>query len=156
MKKTSIITLQFIVLISITIIQSCAKASTKVVVSSSNSKRSHNLGKNCMSCHTNGTEAGNEGGVFHIAGSVYDSTFSNANPNSTIYMYTGPGGTGTLKYTIPVDQKGNFYATGGVDFSAALYPVVQGLTSTYHMSSPTTSGACNSCHNVTTEKIWAN
>ena len=156
MKKISVYTFYSIVLLTAVNLQSCAKDSTKVVVSSSNSKESHNLGKNCMSCHTSGTEAGNEGGVFNIAGSVYDSTLLNANSNSTIYMYTGPGATGTLKYTIPVDQNGNFYATGGVDFSVALYPVVQGSSSTYHMSSPTSSGACNSCHNVTTDKIWVN
>ena len=134
---------------------SCAKASTKVVINSASSKKSHNLGQNCMSCHTSGTEAGNEGGVFRIAGSVYDAAMLNANTNATVYLYTGPNGTGTLKYTLPVDKKGNFYATGGVDLKTALYPVIIGSTSTFHMSSPTKNGACNSCHNVSTDKIWA-
>jgi hypothetical protein len=138
-------------------LQSCAKDSTKVVVSSSNSKESHNLGQNCMNCHVSGGgEAANEGGVFYIAGSVYDISLSFANPDATVNMYTGPGGTGTLKYSIPVDKKGNFYATGGVDFGSGLYPSVQGATTVHHMSSPVMSGQCNSCHNVSTAKIWAN
>lgn len=156
MKKTFFSTTFFSTSIIAIFLQSCAKDSTKVTVSSSNSSKSHNLGENCMSCHKSGTEAGNEGGVFNLAGSVYDTSLTVANPNATVNMYTGPGGTGTLKYSIPVDKKGNFYATGGVDFGTGLYPSIQGVTSTHHMGSPVMTGQCNSCHNVTTGKIWAN
>lgn len=155
MEKTfDTVTFFGIILVAITL-HSCAKDSTRVIVNSSTSHKSHNLGENCMNCHKSGTEAANEGGVFTIAGSVYDTSLTKAYTDATVNMYTGPGGTGILKYSIPVDKKGNFYATGGVSFGTGLYPSVQGVTSVHHMGSPVMTGACNSCHNVSTGKIWA-
>jgi len=120
-------------------------------VSTYNSLASHNTGQNCMSCHKSG---GTGEGWFNVAGSVYDSTQVNAYPNTTVKLYTGPGGTGALKYTIQVDGRGNFYTTNAIDFSAPLYPAVTGGTSTQYMGGSISTGECMSCHNNTTGKIW--
>jgi hypothetical protein len=134
--------------------QSCRKESENTGEtnnSSHNSSKSHNMGQNCMNCHKQG---GSGEGWFNIAGSVYDSLKISTYPNATVNLYTGPNGTGSLKYTINADALGNFYTTGSIDFSGGLYPSVQGAGSTKYMSSVITTGQCNSCHGVTNDKIW--
>jgi hypothetical protein len=69
-------------------------------------------------------------------------------------LYTGPGGTGTLKYTLIADGSGNFHTTQAVDFGTGLYPAVQGKTNTFYMSMSITMGQCNGCHGVTTNRIF--
>jgi hypothetical protein len=106
-----------------------------------------------MNCHKQGGEGE---GWFNVAGTVYDSLKTATLPNATVNLYTGPNGTGTLKYTILVDGKGNFYTTNYIDFTGGLYPSVQGTNSTHYMSSTISMGQCNSCHGVSTDKLWAN
>jgi hypothetical protein len=134
-------------------LQSCTPEYGKGGSSVAGSSRSHNMGKDCMNCHKPG---GGEAPTWKVAGTVYNPTGTTTNSNSTIKLFTGPNGTGTLKYTLSVDTKGNFYSDNA-DFTGGLYPVATGNTSTNYMSSPITNGACNSCHNgTTTRRIWAN
>lgn len=119
-------------------------------VSSHGDTESHNAGGNCMSCHKSGGEGE---GWFNIAGTVYNEAKTAVYPNSTVRLYTGANGTGTLKYTINVDAKGNFYTTEAIDFGTGLYASVEG-TQTSSMYSPITNGQCNSCHGGSTDKIW--
>lgn len=151
MNKTSIaIAFSFF---AIAFIVSCNKEEeNETNISSYNKDDSHNMGQNCMDCHKSG---GQGEGWFNAAGTVYNNTFASTLPGATVRLYTGPGGTGTLKYTIQVDKKGNFYTTEAIDFGTGLYPSVQGSTSTQFMSSAITTGQCNSCHGVSTNKIWA-
>ncbi len=113
---------------------------------------SHNAGQNCMNCHKKG---GSGEYAFQVAGTVYDTSGTLIFPNVLVYLYTGPNGTGNLKYTIEGDAKGNFYTTENIDFgSTGLYPAIKGKNKTYYMSSPITGGACNGCHGVTTKKLY--
>lgn len=126
--------------------------------SSSGSTASHNAGQNCMSCHTPGTSAGNKG-VWVIGGTAYTSSAGTTIANNVVVkFYTGPNGTGTLKYILNGNAKGNFYTANTVDFTGGLYPAVTGATTTKYMSSPITNGACNSCHTggTGTARVWAN
>ncbi len=116
-----------------------------------NGTESHNMGQNCMNCHKSG---GRGEGWFVAAGTVYDSLKSKVYPNATVKLFTGPNGSGSLKYTIQVDGKGNFYTTNNLDFSGGLYPAVSGNGTTRFMGSSIASGQCNSCHGNSTEKIW--
>lgn len=119
--------------------------------SGSASSRSHNMGLNCMNCHY----AGGPGeGVFTVAGTVYDTSKTVTYPGATVKLYTGPGATGTLKYTLTADGSGNFHTTQVIDFGTGLYPVVQGSKSTFYMSMSITTGQCNGCHGVTTNRIF--
>ncbi len=120
-------------------------------VSTYNSMQSHNSGQNCVTCHKSG---GTGESIFKVAGTVYDSTLANVFPNSTVKLYTQPMGGGTLKYTIQVDGKGNFYSTNTIDFSTPLYPAVEGNSTTKYMGSSISTGACYSCHNNSTGKVW--
>ena len=56
--------------------------------------------------------------------------------------------------TVLIDSKGNFYTTA--DFSpVGLYPVVTGPTGNKKMmGSALSTGACNSCHGSSTDKLW--
>ena len=130
---------------------SCNRNEKETNISSYNDTESHNMGQNCMECHKSG---GKGEGIFQAAGTVYNAEFTSTLANGTVYLYTGQGGTGTLKHTIQVDGLGNFYTTESIDFGSGLYPTIKGATSSRHMSSPITSGQCNSCHGVTTSKLW--
>lgn len=66
----------------------------------------------------------------------------------------GPDGTGNLKATLEVDQKGNFYTTESIDFGSGLYVLVQGDQLTNYMNSSVINGQCNSCHQSAAERIW--
>lgn len=132
---------------------SCGKTvEGPTLISDHNLMESHNPSSNCMSCHTPG---GTGKGYFTAAGTVYDSFQNNLYPNTYIRFYTGPNGTGTLKYTIKGDKQGNFYTTEAMDFKQGLYVSVQGINSPKHMSTPVYIGQCNSCHNKKiTSRIW--
>ena len=160
--KSKLITTTFILIGFFFISQSCKKeknttsenqteSNNKTNVSSFGSVKSHNMGQNCMNCHKSG---GTGEGWFNVAGTVYDSLKTNTYPNATVRLYTGPNATGILKYTGQVDAKGNFHTTEIVDFTGGLYPSIQGSLSIQHMSSSITTGQCNSCHGVSTSKLW--
>lgn len=137
------------------LLQSCEKEGGDVKnISSNNANESHNAGKNCMQCHVSGGEGS---GWFQVAGTVYNSAYSAVQPNGVVKLYTGPDGTGTLKATIEVDAKGNFFTTEAIDFTGGLYPKVTGSSGTsMAMGSSITMGQCNSCHGVSTNKIFVN
>lgn len=134
--------------------QSCEKDEDENEIKSSsyNSTKSHNEGQNCMSCHTSG---GSGEGRFTIAGTVYDAALNETFPNATVSLFTEPGGSGILKATIQVDKKGNFYTTENIDFKNGLYATVEGNSNITYMNATVTNGQCNSCHGVSTDRIWA-
>jgi len=123
-----------------------------VRISKNGESESHHNGVNCMNCHAT---AGKGEGWFEVAGSVYKSDKNSQNPNGKIFLYTEPNGQGTLKYTIEVDGLGNFYTTETINFGSGLYPVHQNSNGVKkYMQSSIISGQCQSCHSITTDKIW--
>ena len=114
---------------------------------------SHNSGEACMSCHNNG---GSNELWYTVAGTVYKPGESDLNPNSTVYLFTGPAPSGTLVLTLPVDAKGNFYTTGSVNFGTGLTAAVKSTSGELrYMSASITSGNCNGCH-VSGKRIFVN
>lgn len=143
-----------LLIIATFIFQSCEENENESLVSATNGTKSHNMGENCMSCHKSGGEGE---GWFVVAGTVYNNKFSAVEPNGVVKLYTGVNGSGTLKGTIYVDGKGNFYTTNAIDFNGGLYPTVTGTSgSVSSMDSPVTGGQCNSCHGLSTDKIFVN
>ncbi len=127
--------------------------------SASGLSKSHNKGMSCIACHTPGGQASKF--PWTIGGTVYTSAAGTTPAlNLVVQFYTGPNGTGTLKYVLNGDQKGNFYTSNTVDFTGGLYPAVVGPSGTKYMSSPitTTPTSCNSCHTggAGTARVWAN
>ena len=122
-------------------------------ISTTNGNRSHNMGQNCMSCHKSG---GQGDGWFTAAGTMYKADLVSLQPNTTVYLYSGPNSTGSLVATLNVDAKGNFFTTDAIDFSGGLYPAAKGPSGTMHyMSQVTRTGACNGCHNGgTTDHLY--
>lgn len=133
--------------------QACnhANEGKKTMISKNFENESHNMGQNCMNCHKSG---GQGEGWFNVAGTVYDSAKNNTNPNGRVKLFTGPNGTGSEVATVEVDALGNFYTTQSVSFDGGLYPAVQGKNTTQYMGSAAPSGQCNSCHGVSTDKLW--
>lgn len=149
MKKTAILLLATM---AVTAMNSCEKEEKEETkISSNSSSESHYVGKDCMECHISGGEGE---GWFIAAGTVYDSTKSTINAGGTIKLYSGPNGTGSLVKTIEVDQKGNFYTTEDISFSGGIYPAVSGSSSVLYMAGAVSNGKCNSCHGVSTDRIW--
>lgn len=154
MKFYSSLTFVFLATILIFTFPSCKKNKCgDTNVSFSGGSKSHNFGQNCLNCHKSGGEGE---GCFNVAGSASNSALTSNLTGGTIKLYTGAGGTGTLKYTIQIDSKGNFYTTESIDYSG-LYPAITGTSgATSYMSSSLNTGACNSCHGVSTGKIFSN
>lgn len=154
MKNTSRLYAGIGIIAFIFILISCRKQSESNI--SSFDKESHNMGKNCFDCHKKGGEGK---GWFTVAGTVYDTIFPNnkVNPGGKVYLYTQYAGKGALVASLEVDTKGNFYTTEKVDFSTPLYPkVISAKGKVKYMSNSVTTGACNSCHNYSTFKIYIN
>jgi hypothetical protein len=154
MKFYSFLTVVFLGSILVFAFPSCKKNKCgETNVSFSGGSKSHNFGQNCLDCHKSGGEGE---GCFNVAGSASNSALTSNLTGGSIKLYTGPNGTGTLKSTFSIDSKGNFYTTESVDYSG-LYPAITGPSgSTSYMSSSLNSGACNSCHGVSTGKIFSN
>jgi cytochrome c553 len=115
------------------------------------SDKSHNNGQNCMSCHNqNGNEAVREAGWWYIAGSIRD-----GNSGGYVELWTGPNATGNRIARLAIDKKGNFYTNKIINFGAGLYPVLKETDDKIkaHMSTNTKTGACNSCHGVSTSPL---
>jgi len=107
---------------------------------------SHNVGKNCLSCHSN----------FKLAGSVFDKSLSEGLAGVKIQITTQANGLGTVLATLSSDNSGNFYTRSTIDFGTGLFVSVEGASGIVnYMNSSITSGACNSCHGSTTSKLWA-
>lgn len=110
------------------------------------------MGLNCMNCHS-GTGGGE--GCFAVAGTIYNKDLTATVPNASVKLFSGPDGSGNLLRTIEVDAKGNFYDGKNDGLMEKFYPIVispDGVQDT--MREPITVGACNSCHGISTEKIW--
>lgn len=142
-----------IILITFILITSCEKENeNETKISQNNTDESHNFGQNCMECHVSG---GSGEGWFTLAGSLYNSSQTNAYPNGNAKLTSGPNGSGTAVKTIEIDSKGNFYTTENIDFGSGLYVGVFGVNGEQKfMSSRIANGNCNSCHGYTTDKIW--
>jgi hypothetical protein len=154
MKFYSSLTIVFLATVLVFTFPSCKKNKCgDTNVSFSGGSKSHNFGQNCLNCHKSGGEGE---GCFNVAGSASNSALTSNLTGGTIKLYTGAGGTGTLKYTIQIDSRGNFYTTESIDYSG-LYPAITGTSgATSYMSSSLNTGACNSCHGVSTGKIFSN
>jgi len=108
--------------------------------------RSHNAGKNCLSCHKD----------FKMAGSVYNKALNGAYPAAKIKLTSQANGGGTVLTTLSSDQSGNFYTESQINFGTGVFVSVEGTTGTLkHMNASVTGGACNSCHGSSASKIWA-
>ena len=140
-----------LLLLSFVVVSTSCEKKNETKISNYSGIESHKMGQNCMNCHIKG---GGGQGWFNVAGTVYDTTMQTTYPNATIKLYTDFGGNGTLKYTVKVDGRGNFYTTENIDFGSGLFPVVEGSNETHYMSSKITTGTCNSCHGVSTGVIW--
>jgi cytochrome c553 len=155
-KRTLSLLVLFAVGATFSIMESCkhtngdCKGENKT--SSANEDESHNMGQNCISCHY----AGGKGeGCFTIGGTVYDSLQSTPKTGGTLKLYDGPNGSGNLVLTLEVDKKGNFYTGQTINFIGGLYPAITNKNGqTKYMSSSIPTGACGSCHGVSTGKVW--
>jgi len=113
---------------------------------------SHNAGKNCLSCHKPGGEGE---GTFTVGGTVYNSSGSGLSGVS-VKLYQNADRTGTPVATLTSDASGNFHTGSGINFSSGLYVTLTSGTKSVSMASPITTGACNSCHGASVEKIVLN
>lgn len=141
--------------IVIFLLQSCKHGCGHPGGSSSNgSKHSHNMGLNCLNCHS-GTGTGE--GCFEIGGTAYHADKVNTYPGCTIDFYTQQNGQGDLVTSLVSDGKGNLYTGRNINWGNGLFPVITSPDGhREYMVEPISHGACNSCHGSTTERIFVN
>jgi hypothetical protein len=140
---------------------SAVTSSVSVVIASSSSKSSsapkttsHNVGKNCLSCHKIGGP-GSAFAVFTAAGSIYQSNGA-VQINAIIRLYAP--GTNTISAQLETDASGNFYTANpiaGLASGTGVDAEVEGPGGQkINMGSLVKNGGCSSCHNgTTTSKI---
>lgn len=137
----------FLLLIFFTFINfSCKKnkSGTGSETSSYGNTNSHDVGSDCMKCHNSG---GSNQFWWNVAGTVFKPDSVTLNPGCTVYLFTGPGGSGTLIQVLPVDKKSNFYTTNSVSFGTGLFTEVKSSSGEIRsMQAAITSGDCNFCH----------
>lgn len=113
--------------------------------------RSHNVGRNCQQCHL----ADGPGEVcWAIGGTAYDSISGSTLANVTVRFYKSLTDSSASIFSLDGDDKGNFYTSQDPGLAAWLYPEVTAANGhTARMTQPINTGACNSCHGVSTAKI---
>jgi hypothetical protein len=115
---------------------------------------SHNMGANCLNCHS-GTGGGE--GCFEVGGTAYHEDLQSAYGSCTIDLYTDTQGTGEVVATIVSDGKGNLYTGKNINWGKGLYPAITSPNGNRKfMLEPISSGACNNCHGNTTDRIFVN
>lgn len=112
---------------------------------------SHNMGRNCQSCHL---PDGPGEKCWAVAGTAYDSLSGATATQVTVRLYTQRNDSGELRLTLEGDALGNFYTSNDPGTGAGLYPSVTSASGhTSHMQGRISTGACNSCHGVSTDRI---
>ncbi len=143
-----------VIVVTAFVVSAFTMADQMQVISKPNTKKSHEFGNDCMSCHKKGGAAKS---IFMVSGSVLDEARAKIYKNPVIKLYTERRGQGELVATILGDALGNFYSTENIDFSIGLYPTLVGTEGVAepikHMSRPIFSGTCNSCHGPKEEKL---
>ncbi len=66
---------------------------------------SHNVGKNCLGCHS-----------FKAAGSVYSQALTSVYSGAAIKFTSAGNGTGTVLETRTSDRTGNYYTNNSISF----------------------------------------
>jgi hypothetical protein len=110
----------------------------------------HNVGMDCLQCHRSG---GGGDGIFSVGGTVYIAGSNTGAAEATIRLFPDSGHSGTPVATITSAVTGNFMSESPIDFSNGLFPTVTSSKGTSSMAEPIYTGACNSCHGVSTGKI---
>ena len=131
---------------------SCEGEGNERKVSAYGQTKSHYTGDDCMTCHQSGGEGE---GWFTAAGTVYKDTLgTNVFPDVTIKLFAGENGSGGEVGVIEVDGLGNFYTTENINFTDGVFPAVVSDNGMKYMSTSVNTGRCNSCHGVSTKKLW--
>jgi hypothetical protein len=110
----------------------------------------HNVGNDCLMCHK--TNGGGDG-VFTAGGTVWKTGTTIGATGAKVELFASPGATGTPVVTMTTQVGGNFYTKSSINFGTGLYAKVSTENGSSTMITPVTTGACNSCHGVTTGKI---
>jgi cytochrome c553 len=119
---------------------------------SSANEKSHNSGKDCMSCHhDNKDEAPETGRWWYVAGSLFNSSGDPLKDGSArVELWTLPLAKGEFVARLQADKDGNFYTAKIIDFKGGYYPIVIQGTDTFTMGRKISTAdygkSCNSCH----------
>jgi hypothetical protein len=116
------------------------------------SGRSHNAGRNCLSCHSLN---GNANPIFTLAGTLYKADGS-PQTNGKINFY--PHTSNMLTGCIVTNNLGNFYTSqslGNLTNTSTDVGTESAAGGLSFMNSALTSGSCNACHGVTTLRLTA-
>ncbi len=123
-------------------------------VSTANDK-SHNSGKDCMSCHANASNKASFYAWWNVAGTVYNGS-NVLNPNARIELWTQPNAQGNKILSLVTDKDANFYTEKIINFKGGCYPVAISGNDTTYMRSVYNGGGCSGCHGQAGTAVAAN
>lgn len=120
-------------------------------------EKSHNAGKDCMSCHhDNSSSASSSGTWWYFAGTAYNADGSIAT-SGRVELWSDSLAQKTLIYSVPIDRGGNFYTSKIFNFGNSVYPkLVSDINAAFDtIMKPQlvtfSSSSCNSCHSHNTD-----
>jgi hypothetical protein len=154
MKRSILLIAPLVVLIGF-VLQSCSHYDDimKNAQESTSTEKSHDAGRDCMSCHHDNSNEASEK-WWYVAGTVFEDDKKVSEASGSIELWTKPSRSGELLNKLPVDQSGNFYTAKIFSFKGGFYPVYVGNNGKVkEMSTKTSNGSCNSCHGITEEEI---
>jgi hypothetical protein len=141
MKRVKGLLIAFTLLAGVSIWFACEKE---------NGGADHNVGNDCLVCHKAG---GGGDGIFTAGGTVYKVGTTTGAAGATIKLFATSDGSGSPVATMTSEVSGNFHTQSSINFGTGLYVKVTSTNGTSSMMTPITTGACNSCHGVSHEKI---
>jgi len=121
---------------------------TKSGRESTSSEKSHNAGKDCMSCHhDNNNEGSGEGKWWYIAGTAYNKNGTIAT-SGRVEFWDAVDTPHALICSLTIDREGNFYTSKIIDFKTGLYPKMISSNGDTSMTQAVVfnNASCNSCH----------
>lgn len=119
------------------------------------SGKSHNAGQDCMKCHNDNSNEASSEAWWYVAGTVYTASGS-INTNARIEIWSEPEAKGYKITSLPADKNGNFYTEKILKFNNGSYPIAISGNDTTYMISAFNGQGCNSCHGLSTDKIYVN
>lgn len=125
---------------------------------STSTRSSHNGGKDCITCHTDGMDGR---GCFSIAGTAYQKDKKTPIQNAVVMLFSRDENYKIINpekaIKLVCDKSGNFYTTETVSFAGKYPAVIANGDTTFMGGALTNNAACNKCHatNGSQEPIFA-
>lgn len=110
-------------------------------------RSSHNVGKDCATCHTSGMDGR---GCFTVAGTAYKKDKTTPIQNAVVMLFSRDENWNIINpekaIKLVCDKSGNFYSTESISFAGKYPAVISNGDTTFMGGALANNASCNSCH----------